>query len=57
MKIAYLSFFKFWNINANFIFLFFEIRNVISICVSIKIEPKFEFMECDCDVKELLSDW
>ena len=31
----------------NFIFLFFEI----------KIETKFEFMEFDCDVKNLLPGW
>ena len=37
--------------------LFFEIRALISIWVSIKIETKFEFMEFDCDVKEILSDW
>ena len=49
------SFFKFWNMDLNFIFLFFEIQISISIWVSIKIETKFEFMEFDCDVKELLS--
>ena len=51
------SFFNFWNINLNVIFRFFEIRILISIWVSIKIETKFEFMEFDCDVKELLSGW
>ena len=38
----------------NFIFLFIEIRILISIWASIKIETKFEFLEFDCDVKELL---
>ena len=52
------SFFKFWNMDLNFLFLFFfEIQILISIWVSIKIETKFEFMEFDCDVKELLSGW
>ena len=51
------SFFKFWNMDLNFIFLFFEIRILISIWFSIKIETKTEFMEFDCDVKELLSGW
>ena len=46
-----ISFFNFWNINLNVIFRFFEIRILISIWVSIKIETKFEFMEFDCDVK------
>ena len=48
-------FFEFWNMDVKFIFLFFELRISISIWVSIKIETKFEFMEFDCDVKELLS--
>ena len=51
------SFFNFWKINLNVIFRFFEIRISISIWVSIKTETKFEFMEFDCDVKELLSGW
>ena len=50
------SFFKFWNMNSNFTFGFFEIRILISVWVSIKIETKLEFMEVDCDIKELLSD-
>ena len=50
-------FFKFWNMDVKFIFLFFEIQILISIWVSIKIETKFEFMEFDCDVKELSSGW
>ena len=32
-------------------------RILISILVSIKIETKFEFIESDCDVEKLLSDW
>ena len=32
-------------------------RILIPIWVSIEIETKFEFMELDCDVKELLSGW
>ena len=51
------SFFNFWNMNLNVIFRFFEMQILISIWVSIKIETKFEFMEFDCDVKELLSGW
>ena len=39
------------------IFRFFEIRILISISVSIKIGTKFEFMEFDCDVRQLLSGW
>ena len=38
--------------NSNFTFRFFQIR----ILISLKIESKFEFMEVDCDVKEILSD-
>ena len=52
-----LTFFKFWNTDLNFLFLFFEIRILISIWVSVKIETKFEFMELDCDFKEPLSGW
>ena len=51
------SFFSFWNMNLNVIFHFFEIRILTSIWVSIKIETKFEFMEFDCGVKEVLSGW
>ena len=51
------SFFKFWNMNLNCTFGFFEKQIPISIWVSIKIETKLEFMEVDCDVKEFLSDW
>ena len=51
------SFLNFWNVNVNVIFRFFEIRILISIWVSIKIETKFEFIEFDCDVKEVLSGW
>ena len=51
------SFFNFWNINLNAIFRFFEIWILISIWASIKIETKFEFMEFDCDVKEVLSGY
>ena len=51
------SFFNFWNINLNVIFRFFEIWILISIWASIKIETKFEFMEFDCDVKEVLSGY
>ena len=51
------SFLYFWNINLNVIFHFFEIRILISIWVSIKIDTKFEFMQFDCDVTELLSGW
>ena len=40
-------FFKLWNMDLNFVFLFFEIRILISIWVSIKSETKFEFMEFD----------
>ena len=50
------SFFKFWNMDLNFTFRFFEMRILISIWVSIKIETKFEFMKVDCDVGELLSE-
>ena len=42
------SFFKFWNMD--FIFFSFEIRILISIWFSIKIETKFQFMEFDCDI-------
>ena len=47
--------------NENWIFLnftvhFFEIKILISILVSSKIETKFEFMEINCDVKVLLVD-
>ena len=49
------SFFKFWNMDLNVIFHFFEIQTLISFWVSIKIEAKFEFMGFDCNVKELLS--
>ena len=35
------SFFKFWNMDLNFIFRFFEMRSLISIWVSTKIETKF----------------
>ena len=57
MKIAFFPFsvFEIWILNV--IFHFFEIRILISIWVSIKIETKFEFMEFDCDVKELSSGW
>ena len=41
--------------NIKFIFRFYEIQISISNWVSIKIETKLEFMEFDCDVKELLS--
>ena len=51
------SFFKFWNMDLNSVFLFFEIRILISIWISIKIETKFEFMEFDRVVKEVLSGW
>ena len=51
------SFFKFWNMDLNFTFRFFEMRVLISIWVSIKIETKFEFMKVGCDVGELLSEW
>ena len=51
------SFFNFWNINLNIIFRFYEIRILISIWVSIKIEKKFEFIEFDCDVNEVLSGY
>ena len=61
-KIAFLKnenciflFFKIWNMNVKFIFCFYEIQISISNWVSIKIETKLEFMEFDCDVKELLS--
>ena len=40
----------------NFTFHFFEIKILISILVSSKIETKFEFMEINCDVKVLLVD-
>ena len=39
----------------NYTFHFYEIRILISILVSIKIETKFEFIESDCDVEKLLS--
>ena len=48
---------KFWNLNLNFIFRFFEIQILISIWVPIKIETKFEFMKIVCDVKEPLLGW
>ena len=48
---------KFWNMNLNFIFRFFEIQILISIWVPIKIETKLEFMKIDCDVKEPLLGW
>ena len=35
------SFFKFWNMDLNFTFRFFEMRSLISIWVSTKIETKF----------------
>ena len=41
----------------NFTFRFFEMRVLILIWVSIKIETKFEFMKVGCDVGELLSEW
>ena len=50
------SFFKFWNMSLNFTFHFFEIKILISILVSSKIETKFEFKEINCDVKVLLVD-
>ena len=56
MKI-YFSFFEFWNMDLKFSFLFFKIGISISIRVSIKIKTKLEFMEFDCDVRELLSGW
>ena len=57
MKIAFFPFsvFEIWILNV--IFHFFEIRILISIWVSIKIETKFEFMKFDCDVRQLLSYW
>ena len=55
MKIAFFLFFKIWNMNVKFIFRFYEIQISISNWASIKIETKLEFMEFDCDVKELLS--
>ena len=51
------SFFKFWNMDLNFIFRFFEMQILISIWVSIKIETKPDFMKVDSDVGELLSEW
>ena len=53
MKIAFFHIY----INLNVSFRFFEIRILISIWVSIKIETKSEFIEFDCDVKEVLSGW
>ena len=35
----------------DFTFHFFEIKILITILVSSKIETKFEFMEVHCDVK------
>ena len=55
-EICVFSFFKFWSMELNFIFIFCEIRILISIWVSIKIETKFEFMEFHCGVKEPLLD-
>ena len=50
------SFFEFRNVNLSFTFRFFERWNLISIWISIKIETKFKFMEVDCEVKELFLD-
>ena len=61
MKIAFFHFsiFEIWIWMSFFVFLkyVFFLNILISIWVSIKIETKFEFMEFDCDVKEVLSGW